>query len=154
MDTLVKSPTRRKIPGIISRPEYVPKPKTTRASGDAFLLSLADEIEARGLPRPCVNRAEILAAIDGDNDAAFLVKIKDLESIVLANLTKEGLKDPAASRDEVISIVKSQSDCFAQEYLLVSTEVFEDAMLLTMMEDCSDDESVSEEEVLAFLRQR
>ena len=156
MDTLVKSPTRRRMPGITTRPAtYAPKSKTARATtGDAFLHSLADEIQARGLPRPCINRAEILAAIDGDNDTTFLIKTKDLENIVLSNLTQEGLKNPAESRDDVMRLIKSESECFAQGYILVNTEVFEDAMLGVMMEDSEDDESVSEEEVLAFLRQR
>ena len=87
MDTLIKLPTRRMMPGISSRPvAFAPKPKTARASGDAFLLSLADEIEARGLPRPCINRAEILAAIEADDDTTFLIKMAELESIVLENL--------------------------------------------------------------------
>ena len=147
------------MPGIASRPVvYATKPKTARAFGDAFLLSLVEEIQARGLPRPCINRAEILAAIDGDNDTTFLIKIKDLENIVLANLTQEGVKNPVTSRDEVMRLIKSESECFPQGYILVDTEDFEDALFGAMIESatCNDDdnESVSMDEVLAFLRER
>jgi len=127
------------MPGFARRPETYAMPKNEKA-----LDSLIDEIEARGLGRPCISRPEILAAINSGGDTNFLIKTKDLEDIVLANLTEENLKKPAARRDKVIRLVKSQSDCFAQEYLLVNTEVFEDAMLGAIMEERRNDESNSE----------
>ncbi|MCL2072949.1 MAG: hypothetical protein FWH18_03440 [Marinilabiliaceae bacterium] len=137
-------------------PPFLPpySPKDLNVSQDTFLHSLADEIEAKGLGRPCTTREEIFAAIDDDRDVNFLIKTTILGDIVLALLTEEGLKNPAASRDEVMNKIKSKSSCVAREYSLVNTEVYEDALLLAMMEDAHDDESVSEEELIEFLRQR
>ena len=149
MNTAVKT-SSRVMPGFTRRPEAYATPKNEKT-----LDSLIDEIEARGLGRPCISRAEILAAIDSGGDTNFLIKTKDLESIVLANLTEEGFKNPAAHRDKVIRLVKSQSDCFAQKYLLVNTAVFEDAMSGAIMEERhnneSNSESVSFEEIMKIL---
>ena len=120
----------------------------------SILHSLADEIEAKGLGRPCTTRAEILAAIDDDRDTNFLIKTSDLENMVRAFLTEEGIKNLSASLDDIMNIIKSDSSCFAREYLLVNTETYEDALFLAMMEKAREDEDnklVSEEEIMKIL---
>ena len=140
-------------------PPFLPtySPTKLNVSHDSFLHSLADEIEAKGMERPCISRDEILAAIDEDRDTTFLIKTSDLENMVLTFLTEEGIKNLASSLDDVMNIIKSDSSCFAHEYLLVNTETYEDALFGAMMEDRhndEDNESVSIDEVLAFLRER
>ena len=79
------------------------KPVNTRDSGDAYFMSLIDEIK-RGLKTPSVNREEVMRAIASGSVSPKVVE--ELEDAILVSFMEEAYRSERVSREEVMKSLK------------------------------------------------